>query len=170
MLWREENRLSKLLDYRIKNFEGYMKADMYLDSSDFVLMLLSVSPVDGNTKLQKEVFLIWKEIFHDVSYEQPFYPYRYGAYSNVLNDIIRILEGQQLIKIKRSGKRVVYEITNKGKIKMLDRLKSLNLDLRNLEDKVKDWKNWDSKGIKRYVYRNYPEYTEETMVPYLKWE
>ena len=38
-----------------------------------------------------------------------------------------------------------------------------------LERKAR-WDEWNTLGIMRYVYRNYPEYATKTMIPSLIWE
>jgi uncharacterized protein YwgA len=153
-----------------KNKKIYQKTKPQLLSSDLILMLLSVSPIKGNTKLQKQVFLAWKEIFGDIICELGFFPYRYGAYSRLIEDASKILliEGKMKIE-KRKGEGSMYFITKSGKITIKRKMKNLELRMRDLPERKIDWDDWSPKGILRYVYRKYPEYTTKTKVPSLKW-
>lgn len=144
--------------------------DKHLISSDLILMLLSVSPIRGNTKMQKEVFLTWKELFTDITLDPSFFPWKYGAFSKVVEDSLKILESQRNIKIrKRKGEGSVFSITEFGRNRIQDKMYRVGVNLRDLPKKKVDWDEWSPKGILRYVYRNYPQYTSETEVPSLKW-
>jgi uncharacterized protein YwgA len=148
----------------------YDLMDKHLISSDLILMLLSVSPIRGNTKMQKEVFLTWKELFNDVALDPSFFPWKYGAFSKVVEDSLKILESQRNIKIhRRKGEGSVFSITESGRNRIKNKMHKVGVDLRDLPKKKIDWEEWGPKGILRYVYRNYPQYTSKTEVPSLKW-
>ena len=148
----------------------YEKLDNRLLSSDLVLMLLTVAPIKGMTKMQKQTFLAWKELFNDVSVDLGYHPWKYGAYSKVVENTIKILEKQQHIdKRKRKGEGTVFEITKSGRNMIKHKIRTMELDLRNLTAKKTDWDDCTPRGTLRYVYRNYPEYTTKTNIPSLKW-
>ncbi len=148
----------------------YEKLGNHLLSSDLILMLLMVAPIKGMTKMQKQVFLTWKELFKDVSVDLGYYPWKYGAYSKVVENSVKILEKQQLIeKRKRKGEGTIFDITKSGRNMIKNKIRIMRLDLRNLTEKKTDWDDWTSRGTLRYVYRNYPEYTSKTNIPSLKW-
>jgi uncharacterized protein YwgA len=153
-----------------KSLERYKLMDKHLIGSDLILMLLSLSPIKGSTKMQKQVFLTWKELFSDVTFEPGFFPWRYGAFSKVIEDTLKILEKQNYIQIKRrKGQGSMFFITESGRSKIKHKMVSLGIDFRNLREKKTDWDEWSHKGILHYVYRKYPEYTSRTEVPHLKW-
>ena len=139
-----------------KGFDNYIKSRDLLQTGDLVLMLLNISPIKGNTMMQKQVFLTWKEMFERISAIQPYYPYKYGAFNNILKDILAILEEKKYISIKHYGKVPVFYITNKGKNRISEKIKVMELNLHQLSKKKTDWEEWSAKGIVRYVYRKYP--------------
>lgn len=161
--------MSLINDIEIKGLENFQKIKNYLMISDLILLLLKIENIEGNTKMQKEVFLTWKEIFNDVTLPLPYLPYKYGAFSKVLNDVIKILEQEKFLEKRKKGKTIEFSITNKGRKKINEKMKSIKIDERNLRERMQDWNEWKSDGLKRYVYRKYPIYTTESLVPYLKW-
>jgi uncharacterized protein YwgA len=152
------------------SLQAYEKMDTRLFASDLILMLLSVHSIQGNTKLQKQVFLGWKEIFNDISCDLAFFPWKYGAFSTVVENAVTILLKQGYIKLlRRRGEGSIYSITDKGRKRINKRLAMVGLDLRDLPKRKADWDEWSPKGILRHVYRKYPQYTSKTEVPSLKW-
>src|SRR5574337_492477 len=101
MLWRRKDRMSMKQLYSLtkESKEVYKKLDRLLLTSDLILILLSISPIRGNTMLQKEVFLTWKNFFNDISVDPVFFAYKYGAYSKVVEDCVKMLEKQRYIKV-----------------------------------------------------------------------
>ena len=149
---------------------NYEKLDKKLLSTDLILMLLSVSPIKGNTKLQKQVFLAWKKIFSDVTVDLGYYPWKFGAFSNAVEDSMKFLIKRKFVKVRPGrGESLTYVLTNSGKFHVKEKLHKLDLDMRSLPEKKLDWDDWDTKGTLIHVYRNYPEYTAKTKVPSLKW-
>lgn len=157
------------------------KIEKSLFVTDVVLLLLSVSQIKGNTKLQKEVFIAWKEFLQNKIGDLGYFPYKYGAYSKLVDDSTKILLINDKINMKkRRGEGTIYSITKKGRISLkrnltkrnisyLKLLRTKNKHKEELADKKIDWDDWTPKGILRYVYRNFPEYTTKTKVPSLKW-
>lgn len=159
-------------EYSIENesLERYKLMDKHLLGSDLILMLLSLSPIKGSTKMQKQVFLTWKELFSDITFEPGFFPWRYGAFSKLVEDTLKVLEKQKYIRIKRrKGQGSIFTITESGKSIIENKMTNLGIDFRNLREKKTDWDEWSHKGILRYVYRRYPGYTLRTEVPHFKW-
>ena len=62
-----------------------------------------------------------------------------------------------------------YFITPSGKRAINRKLTKLEINIDELKKKKLDWDEWTTRGIMKFVYRNYPEYTTKTMVPSLKW-
>lgn len=177
-------RLKQTLSLKEPQFkfeETYVKEKNNLLGTDIILLLLSISPIKGKTKLQKEVFLTWKEFLDKQIDELGYFPYKYGAYSRLIDDATKALFIQNKISMKkRKGEGSVYSITSKGKQSLMNDMKkrqsshSKLVKIKNkykekLEDQKIDWDDWSPKGILRYVYRNFPEYTTKTRVPSLKW-
>ena len=161
--------------------EKFENRNSELYASEIILLLLSISPIKGNTKLQKEVFLAWREFLKNKTSELGYFPYRYGAYSRLVEDTVKLLQLQNKIKIeKRRGEGTVFSITKKGKqllTNITKRKKTSDTKLRKtknrfgdkLEDQKIDWDDWSPKAILKYTYRNFPEYTTKSRVPSLKW-
>jgi|APSaa5957512535_1039671.scaffolds.fasta_scaffold00472_44 uncharacterized protein YwgA len=153
-----------------RSISNYESLDKKLLPVDLILMLLSVSPIKGNTKLQKQVFLAWKQIFSDVTVDLGYYPWKFGAFSNSVEDSMKFLIKKKLVKVKPGkGESLTYVLTKPGKTTINKKLDELDLDMRSLPDKKLDWDDWNTKGTLIHVYRNYPEYTAKTKVPSLKW-
>ena len=120
--------------------------------------------------MQKQVFLTWKEVFNDIAVDPAFFPWKYGAFSKVVEDMLRALENQRLISVnKRRGEGSLFLITERGRDKIKGRLSKVGVELEELKKKKIDWDEWSSGGTLRYIYRNYPQYTSKTEVPLLKW-
>ncbi len=164
------SRKLEAIQFTSGSLNNFQKMDELLLGSDLALMLLSISPVKGTTKLQKQVFLAWKTLFKKDTADPGFFPYKFGAYSKTVKDSIMVLKNSGFIRIKSGkGEGVQYFITPSGKRTISKKLKRLDIDLEELTDKKSDWDEWTTQGIMKFVYRNYPEYTVETKVPYLRW-
>ena len=164
--------MSKLIFKTTKRSKTkYENMSRRLMVNDLILLLLYVGQVRGNTKLQKQIFLTWKQLFPKLTVDPMFFPWKYGAYSKVVDDSVKILATTKEISVKKGrGEGRVYQITPVG-IKVIEkRIRDLKINLEKLRDKKTDWDDWTTKGTLRYVYRNYPEYATMTRVPSLKWE
>lgn len=151
--------------------DTYHSLDKKLLGSDVILLLLSFGKIKGDTVLQKQVFLTWKEVFPEQMVDLGYFPYRFGAYSRIIHDAGKELENEHLIsKIKRKGEGSIYEITDKGLLNISSKLQYLNIDIEKLQKRKENWDEWDKDGILVYVYRNYPEYTTETKLKRFKWQ
>lgn len=150
--------------------EVYKKLDRLLLTSDLILILLSISPIRGNTMLQKEVFLTWKNFFNDISVDPVFFAYKYGAYSKVVEDCVKMLEKQRYIKVRKGrGEAVIFSIKDEGREMIMKKMKRNKIDLTEIIKKKIDWDELKPKAMIKLVYRKYPEYSTETVVPSLKW-
>lgn len=172
MLWRRKGRLSIKQLYSItkESKEAYRRLDRLLLTSDLILILLSISPIRGNTMLQKEVFLTWKNFFNDISVDPIFFAYKYGAYSKVVEDSVKMLEKQKYIKIRKGrGEGLILSIRDEGKDMIMKKIRRNKIDLTEIAKKKIDWDELTSRAIIKLVYRRYPEYSTESVVPSLKW-
>ncbi|BAB59873.1 TVG0737684 [Thermoplasma volcanium GSS1] len=143
-----------------------------LNVEDIILLLLNYGKISGKTMMQKQVFLTVKEVFTNIS--ALYHPDKYGPYSQLVSDIVvKLINDGKIIKFNRGEGHATYAITESGKEYINKVIKSKNInneDLEKLRKNKYDWDEWDTKGILRYVYRNYPEYATKTKVPELKWE
>ncbi len=140
-----------------------------------VLLILDVGPIRGRTKLQKEVFLAWNEVFGEKYAIDPiFHPDQFGPYSQLVLDSQAMLKSKQDIRVVPRGEgHQTYVISNKGRATLTEELKHADIPevlLGQLSDKKADWDEWTAKGIMRYIYRNYPYYAIKARIKELKWE
>ena len=149
----------------ITGLETYKNLESLLSPGDLVLWLASISPVYGNVRLQKESFLLWKE-YQNVSIDPGFHADRFGPYSQMLSDSIKILKIRKHLE-ELPGK--TYFITESGQSYIMKKLQSLNILAEKIAKQKMRWDEWKTHGITTYIYRLHPEYTTRTEVPHLKW-
>ncbi len=135
-------------------------------AKDFILLLLNVDnkkSIEGNLFLQKEMFLIVKEVWKGLETELNFVPYNYGPYSQRLVNLLRELNFNNLIFIDKSEETNKYSITKKGE----EELNKINFP-KDIVKKVTNLKVGSNKlgykGLLRYVYFNYPDYTTKSKI------
>jgi len=157
------------------NWEEFKKEkdlNKKLSATDIILLLLANGRTIGKTMMQKEVFLASKEVLNEYSQDLLYYPDKFGPFSHLVDDALKYLKLQGLINISNRGEgHQTYSITLAGKKKAEEISKMLPDKIKKeLKNKKNSWDEWDTRGILRYVYRNYPEYATKTKVPELKWE
>lgn len=137
-----------------------------LTAKDFILLLLNVDnqkPIEGKLFIQKEIFLIVKEVYNDLEDELNFIAYNYGPYSQKLTNLLKDLEKDSLIEIDKSDESNKYMITSKG----MDYLNNKTFP-EGVERKIHNLKVGSNKlgykGLLRYVYFTYPEYTKNSKI------
>lgn len=140
-----------------------------------VLLILDIGPIRGRTKLQKEVFLAWHEVFgDDFAIDPIFHPDQFGPYSQILVDTKDFLKSKKEIRVISRGEgHQTFVISEKGKSTLkceLDRSNMPERLIKTLKEKKADWDEWTAKGIMRYIYRNYPYYGINARIRELKWE
>lgn len=164
------SRKLETIKFTERSLNYFQKMEESLLGRDLLLMLLSLSSVKGTTMLQKQTFLAWETLFKKQTTDLGFFPYKFGAYSKTIDDSITVLKNSGLIAIKPAkGEGVRYFITPSGKRAINRKLTKLEINIDELKKKKLDWDEWTTRGIMKFVYRNYPEYTAKTMVPSLKW-
>lgn len=146
-----------------------------LKADELILLVLKNGKVSGKTKLQKEVFLAWKEVFGMEYVRDPLYHAdQFGPYSKLVHDVEKKLKSEKIISISPKGEgHSTYLISESGRERINNIMSNRPIPkekLKLLEDKKADWDEWSVRGIMVYVYRNYPEYTTSSRVPVLKWE
>jgi len=143
-----------------------------LNALDIILLLLANGKTMGRTMMQNQVFLEYKEILSDYSDDLLYHPDKYGPFSELVEDSLKYLRNQGLIKVINRGEgHQTYILTEEGKRKAEEISKKLPDDLKNtLRNQKISWDEWDTKGILRYVCRKYPEYVANVEDSELKWE
>ena len=134
--------------------------DSKFSAKDFILLLLNVDnqkPIEGNLFIQKEMFLIVEEVYPKLQEELEFIPYDYGPYSFKLVNILNNLNKDNLIYYENFEVNE-YAITQKGE-EYLNQIE-FPKDIIKKVNKIKIGSNkLGYKGLLRYVYFTYPEYT-----------
>ena len=157
------NKKQKYMHYKIMEVHN-ISSD--LTAKDFILQLLDADnqkPIEGKLFIQKEMFLIVKEVYNDLENELDFIAYNYGPYSEKLSYLLEDLEKDSLIEIDNSDENNKYTITSKG----MDFLKNKTFP-DEIKRKIHNLKVGSNKlgykGLLRYVYFTYPEYTVNSKI------
>lgn len=144
---------------------------MFID--DWILAWLCAgdgAPVLGITKLQKELFIIFKEFApeHNIPTENPgFRAYKFGPYTERIDQCVQTLMEMGLIAStgRMNSENERFVITDKGMQFGKEALSKLTAkdfqDFKSLKD---DLQQFNTSGIMTYVYTKYPEYTNESVV------
>lgn len=163
---------------------------MKLKSTDLILLLLYIDDksIVSHTRFQKMIFLFEKELYKKYGFDkllQPnlfnFQPYHYGPYSKRLSKDLEFLNSYGFIEIENytmdenmneaneiDGYKqyYTYNITELGKKfvdeKIINKLGSIQLEA--LKDLKKGINDIDLDNLLSYVYRNYPEMTEQSKI------
>jgi len=137
----------------------------------YILELLNSneeSSIKGKLFLQKEIFLIIKEVLDSETAEKldselSFEAYNYGPYSFNLENILKSMEKNNLIDVNTDNNDILYTITNKGKNHLNE--ENIGSNIKNKIFKLKmGSERLGYKGLIRYVYFNYPEYTTKSLI------
>lgn len=121
--------------------------------------------INGMLMFTKQFFVFVKEVKSDLQEHFNFIPFDYGPYSFVLKQIINDLVNEDYIVVEKSDDRQDFILTNKGveKAEML----SKNLDEKTkhtLENLRREATQLGYRGVLRYVYSRYPEYTTASKI------
>lgn len=160
----EENGFTTVNPKCYSHLEGVGRKFSVKDS---LLLLLGVDPDIPlkKTLLMKESFLFEKELSHELNLNLEsfqFFPYRFGPYSNLIDDALNSMEG--LIIIGRGNKKEIT-LTAEGKReaqKLLDSLSSSTVE--SLRFKRIGWDQFGNKGILKRVYTDYPIFTVKSEI------
>ena len=121
--------------------------------------------INGMLMFTKQFFVFVKEVKSDLQEYFNFIPYDYGPYSFVLKKIIDDLVNEGYIVVEKSDDRQDFILTYNGveKAEML----SKNLDEKTkqtLENLRREATQLGYRGVLRYVYSRYPEYTTASKI------
>ncbi len=153
---------------------GERRGPKSLTPAQLMLVLLKVGPVAGRTMMQKQMFLAYNEVFEREAVMDPEFRADYfGPYSPLVADLPYLLrsEGKVVISARGEG-HSTYNLGRRGRDEAgyLASRKVARRQWNRLTEMKRSWDEFTTQGILRYVYRNYPEFTTKTKVPYLKWE
>ena len=136
-----------------------------LTPEDWLLVLLMTNdskPIIGKVMIDKEVFLLVKELLTDPNLEEffDFFPYKLGPYSTELFKLLEHMENEGLINIEKSVKgEEVYSITKEGEKCIQNSLGDKDIPvLKKIENMKKFFHQRGYNSLLRYVYEKYPEY------------
>lgn len=133
----------------------------------FILSLLKSNEgmeIKGKLCFQKEMFLIVKEIYPELDNELHFEPYHYGPFSKNLAELLDSLKEESLIEVKETANSFTYSITSQGIKKLTDECNLPDNILQKISNLKKTVNKLGYKGLLRYVYFNYPEYTKNSKI------
>lgn len=143
-----------------------------LTNEEWVLSLLHANngkPMNGKLMFVKQLFILANDIFPDLSDRFKFYPSHYGPYSNVFARTVKELIKEDLIKVdtETDGKTITYifTLTEKGKEKAKSAFEELPQNYQEtMSRKRRGWDQLGYRGIVRFVYTKYPEYTTKSKI------
>jgi len=138
---------------------------------DAILLLLYADkdiPIDGKVKQQKEVFLVYKEVFSKLpKFKQiDFDKQRYGPFSEEVDDTIDDMAFSNYITIegKKKPNTMNISISEKGIKHVTKKFVGLPPEIQNeLKQKRVEWDSFNTQGIMNYVYLHYPKYLENAI-------
>jgi hypothetical protein len=150
------------------DLELYRNMDKYLIASDLILAVLAISDVKSQKRLQLLVFLTWKEVFEDISYDPVFYSSGDGIFSESIENVPKTMNAKDLIEIRSIEDEFVYSITEKGQLKIREKIDSLKGDLSRLHSKMRTWVDLSIEDLQNHVRTEYPGYTGNSVQRTLK--
>ncbi len=158
------SELEKIMDYS--------DTHLFLSVEDWTLLLLFVNGqyIAGITHYMKMLFLAFCEFSprHNIPSENPgFYGYKYGPYSDRIDEAIDFLiqEGYIRAEGRKSSSKERFFITEKGSRKgeiIYDKLQQeKQVDLCTFRQY---WDTKTTRAICKYVYAKYPEFTDDSVI------
>lgn len=127
------------------------------------------APIDGKTRLVKELFLIEEETKSGKSgiFSFVFTPGPYGPSSIEVTDTIKVLQTKKLVNIEKSsgGSSLVLSLTKSGEEVARGIWDNLPLDVKvdifRIKSRFKSYTYWQ---LISYVYRAYPAFTSNSII------
>lgn len=164
----EYDRLYSLQE--IDEMAGLQAEAIKFTLEDVVLLLLYADPrpIEGKTRLMKEVFLALEEVLPRGEAERvDFRPHRFGPYTERVYRAADQLAFTNSIRVERDKNRGGYSlaITPKGRARIGARFGALPARVREtLAQKRLEWDTLTPAGIRDYVYTHYKEYLENALL------
>ncbi|MGA2973522.1 MAG: hypothetical protein ABSE39_13000 [Candidatus Bathyarchaeia archaeon] len=135
--------------------------------ADVILLLLYAQQdkaIYGRISLMKEVFLLINEVIGENRVQPPKYvPQRFGMYSYFVANTVSNLEyaGFIIRKGKKNTKTESFCISEKGVKYAAEIFQNLPTAMQQkIKESRKGWDQWGREGLLRYVYREYKDYRD----------
>lgn len=151
----------------------YAETHQFMFIDDWILAWLYIAdgaPVLGITKLQKEIFVILMEFAQEnnIPSENPgFRAYKFGPYTERIDSCLQTLMDMGLVSStgRMNTNNEKFIITEKGLPYGRKAISKLTDEEREKFVALKgDLQQFSTQGLMTYVYANYPEYTDESVV------
>jgi len=154
------------------------KVNKSLPRQVYILLTLyagNKEPIHDQLRLEKLLFLVQKEVIEgkglNLSIEDyNFRAYKYGPFTEEVYDDVWRLKELGLVNIEERGDTKIFSLTEVG-VKLVENILRENENaqkvLRAIEEIKKRWNKKDIKELLKYVYRNYPEYTEKSLIKHI---
>jgi uncharacterized protein YwgA len=114
--------------------------------------------------------LLFEEIFKNekILFQNPnFVPYNYGPYSFTVMEIIENLRnsGDLVVQGRKNTKKEKFVLSKTAILKAKKKYSILPKNIKHIiKEKRVGWDQLGNDGILRYVYLNYPEYKEKSVI------
>ncbi len=150
----------------LQKIQDYSKEHLFISVEDWALLLLYAGHeyIAGITHYQKILFLVFYELApkQNIPTENPgFYGYKYGPYSDRIDEAIDFLIQQKYIGARggrKSSSKEQFYITPKGKKKGRMLFNKLSEEQKKvLKEFRKHWDQKTTKSLCKYIYSK-PEY------------
>lgn len=150
-----------------------LKENKVINLPDLILTLFYAqkdNPIMGMILLMKEIFLMQNEFAPEENIkvqDAEFISYKYGPYSIDVDKVIDLMEDHGLIisSGRKSTNKEIFYLTSMGEERAKKVFNKLNSSQQSkLSQLRKGWDQLGVKGILRLVYRNYPNYTEDSEI------
>lgn len=162
--------------YKLIAMQNKLKEDPRTLLSLDELILISLyaqqnNPIFGKTVFVKEIFVIYEEIFKNLTnfmiQDGEYYAYKYGPYSEKVEETVddMMWSGNVHIHGRKADQSKVYSLSEEGK----ERAKLLYEKLpKEVQTKLTETRmeldQLGHNGIINYVYHNYEKYTSESNI------
>lgn len=172
----EQCKGCNMVIYHLKELQklyDYSENHQFMFVQDWILSLMCTNPevpIIGITNFEKMLFLTIYEFAKEenIPSENPgFRGYKFGPYSERIDDILNGLEDANLLKTEgRRGTKGEYfsltiagnELAKKSFNKLTEKQQKEYIELRL------DWHQLGVDGLENYIYKKYPEFTKESLI------
>ena len=143
---------------------------MFLQDWALAILYSQSMPMIGITSFMKQLFLTLIEFapHYNIPTENPgFRGYKFGPYSERIEDVIIGLEEAGLIKTagRRGAAGEYFTLTEEGGKLALKSFSKLTREQQDaLREARLDWHQLGSSGLMKYIYRNYRDFAKESVI------
>ncbi|MBM2819369.1 MAG: hypothetical protein HW410_1051 [Nitrosarchaeum sp.] len=137
-------------------------------SVETILLLLGITsdkPIKGKTMMMKQTFLSEKEFKLDMQ-DLQFVGHKFGPHSFLIENVLKNMEFVGLVKkygVKTNQTK--YYLTEDGKNEAKKLINTLSDDeQKTIKKKRVSWDELGLDGMVKFVYNNYPKYTDASVI------